>query len=765
VTECRSPDKQRHRVCRPTALTTLLAVSLIAVSPIAASLLPPPVPAAAAPAVANGRTTLTSAEPVPTPPSPLAVSVTKVTPTVAVPRKPVVITGSVRNSGTVSITSPVARALVGQRPLTSRQSVSEWATPTRGQPLRQVARIPLGKVLAPGAVSGFTLTVLPGSVSHGESFAVLPLQVEVVGTAARSTQVFAEVHTFLPTLATIKAFEPMSIAWVVPLTLDPDPALHGTPSPARTAAWNRAIGPGSRLERLIQGTENANVTWAIDPAILGPRETPPADATAAQPQPTQSPSEPARPTPQSPATPDPVTAATAALAERLKAAAPRHTLWSLPYADPDLSALLPLTSGNQLTTMISHPSTLDVAVGQARADIAWPVGGALPAASQTRLRRAFGPTGLAAAVTSASSLTGQNGASPDASLKSATGLPLLAYDESLSRTFAQTSSGANGALTIQRFLADSMALLGERPGTPDRSVLVAEPRTFAGDPAVVQSLLAEVANAPWLSPATTGQLLAASQKLTPEIADNGSTGAGRTSPSASPPLTATQPPTDPLDPGVSPLTTGQLATIPGKLAGIAGIASILGDGRQFAVDWGEAQVQRLSTRWRGHPEGLDSIDAATSAAISTVSRSVRVAPSSVNFFADRGVMQVTVVNDLDVPIRDVHLTMTPDRQRLRIEQQPGPLRIGAKSRVNVPLQVTTIAAGVVGVEAVLTTRNGTPLGQNASVNVRVQPPGTWVYWVLGGLAGIVLVFGTQRSLRRGSTRASRPDAQELPLND
>jgi len=201
------------------------------------------------------------------------------------------------------------------------------------------------------------------------------------------------------------------------------------------------------------------------------------------------------------------------------------------------------------------------------------------------------------------------------------------------------------------------------------------------------------------------------------------------------------------------------------LTAISGISSILDDGGLFAMTWSDAQVQKLSTRWRDNPAGITALDAATRAAISTVSSSVRVAPSSVNFFANRGVLQLTVVNDLTVPIHDVHLTLTPAQPRLRIDQQPGPLEIGAKSRVNVPLQVTSIAAGLVSVNAVLTTSNGTPLGQNASVKVRVQPPSTWIYWILGGLAGLVLVLGTKRSLRRGSTRASRPEAQELTPDD
>jgi hypothetical protein len=619
------------------------------------------------------------------------------------------------------------------------------------------AQTSLGKTLAPGAVAAFTITIPANAINHDQAFDVLPVRVEAVATTPDGSRATGDVNTYLPALATIKAFQPLSVAWLVPLTLDPDPALQGMASSTRTAAWAKAIGPGSRLDRLIQGTENANVTWAIDPAILGPSLSSAAvDASAAQAVPPASQSL----APGSVSAPDPVTAMTTALAQKLKAAAPLNTLWSLPYGDPDLAALLPLASGDQsLTAFITHPSTLDVAVGRARADIAWPVTGTLTPQTQAELRRAFASPGLTAAVTSASTLTSRNGSTSEASRKSTSGLPLLAYDDSLSRTVAQTSSKANGTITIQRFLADSMALLGEQPGTTNRSVLIAEPRTFNGDPAVLQSLFAAVAKAPWLVPATTGQLLAASEKLAPEasnVATTGTSGAAISHAANSP---------DPLSPGASPLTSDQVGSIPDTMSSISGIASMLGDGPAFASTWTDTQVQELSARWRNHPEGITALNAATSAAINTVSGSVRVAPSSVNFFADRGVLQVTVVNDLGVPIHDVHLTLTPAQPRLRIDRQPGPLKIGANARANVPLQVTSIAAGLVKVEATLTTQNGTPLGHNATVNVRVQPPGSWVYWILGGMAFVVLVLGTHRSLRRGSTRASDPDAQEPPLND
>ena len=742
------------RVNRQATSTTLSAIFTLIMA-LLATFAPMPTAAAATAQTASGAQTGVE---VSTPA--LTVSLRSITPTVAVPKVPILISGTVRNSSGGTLTSPMAHALMGQSPLNSRQAVSDWATLPVGQPLDEVAQKSLGPSLAQGALAVFTLAVPADAVSHSRPFAVIPVSIEVTGTSA-ATQASGQVKTYLPTLGAVKAFVPLSIAWLVPLTLDPDPALAGMARPARTAAWTKVIGPGSRLDKLIQGTENANVTWAIDPAILGPAQTPlPVDPSVTQPPPTSGGSSP--PAQGSTAVADPVTGLTTALAQRLKSAALSHTLWSLPYADPDLAALLPLTSGGQsLAALVSHPSTLDVAVGPARSDIAWPVTGALTPPVQAQLRSAYASSGLAAAVTSASTLTGQGAPTPDASSKSSSGLPLLAYDQPLSRTVAQTSSRAAGPVTIQRFLADSMALLGERPGTANRSVLVAEPRTFAGDPAVLRSLFAAVAKAPWLVPASTDQLLAASKKLAPEVTGTGTNGSTSASPTSTPkPSTP-----DLLSPGTSPLSSERLARMPGTLSTIDGVASILGNGPLFTSTWTDAQVQELSARWRDHPHGLTVIDAATRSAIATVSSGVKVVPSSVNFFADRGVVQVTVQNDLDVPIHDVHLTLTPAQPRLRIERQPEPLKIGAKSRANVHVEVTSIAAGLVKVDAVLTTQNGTPLGQDSKVTIRVQPPATWIYWVLGGLAGIVLVLGTLRSLRRGSTRGSRPDAQEPSIDD
>jgi hypothetical protein len=756
VTGPRTPKPHRHvlRLVGSAALLTLFALPTVASMPNVWAMTATPVAAAS---TASDSAT---------------VSLTSLSPTIAVPKASVTITGSVRNSGQVPITSPVVRAFIGVQPLTSRDAVSQWAdTRVDQQLVTEGVRTPLGPNLGPGLSASFTLTVPAAAIPHSEAFAVLPLLVDVVGTLpsgttssgtpSAETQTLGSLHTFLPSLASVKAYEPFSIAWLVPLTLDPNAALFGTDSATRTAAWTSAIGPGSRLDRLITGTDSSKVTWAIDPAILGPpKTTSPGNPT---PTPTPTTSAPAAPAQGGAGSPDQVTQETTALADRLRAAAPRHTLWSLPYADPDLAALLPLPSGvNALGEQIAHSPSLDAAVGPARTDIAWPVTGTLTTRRESQLKAAFSPLVLGGVVTSASNLANNSGHTQNASRRSSDGLPLLSYDEDLSRTFAQTSAAASGTVTIQRFLADTMALLGERPGTPNRSVLVVAPRTFAGDPSVLGSFFAAIAKAPWLVPATTDQLLAASQVAAPEAP--GVVAAKPISPGASP--TTPTPPTaaDPLLPGPSPLTAARLETTSRMTSAIAGIASIRDDPEPFRARWTDAQNQTVSSRWRGHGGELDKIDKATLAAISAVSQGVRVAPSSVNFFADKGVLQITVVNDLDIPVHGVHLTLTPGQPRLRIEQQPGPLRIGAKSRTNVQIRITAVAAGLVPIKAVLTTPNGTPLGQNAHVDVRVQPTSTWIYWVLGAVAGIILVLGTYRSLRRGSTRATSPAPQEISLD-
>jgi hypothetical protein len=131
---------------------------------------------------------------------------------------------------------------------------------------------------------------------------------------------------------------------------------------------------------------------------------------------------------------------------------------------------------------------------------------------------------------------------------------------------------------------------------------------------------------------------------------------------------------------------------------------------------------------------------------------VKVAAGTINFLADSGRLQITVTNDLEVPVENVKLTVEASNPRLRIDSQPPVLRIGPKSRAVVNVGVTALAAGPVPLRTILTTPDGTVVGQGADVQVRVTPTGDWVYWVLGGFAGLILLLGLVRTFRHRPAR-------------
>ena len=146
------------------------------------------------------------------------------------------------------------------------------------------------------------------------------------------------------------------------------------------------------------------------------------------------------------------------------------------------------------------------------------------------------------------------------------------------------------------------------------------------------------------------------------------------------------------------------------------------------------------------------LDADTTA-LDSLTRQVAVRPSTVNFFANSGMLNITVVNNLARPVRDVQLMVTPRKRLLWVKRQPTPLSLPAGGRTTVRVPVEAVAAGTVNVDASLTTPGGAPLGQargkSVQLKVNVRPTATWIYWVLGMVAGLIFVVGLFRSLRKG----------------
>jgi hypothetical protein len=805
------------------AATLLAVLSLLAVLGLPPSGVAPAAATSPRASPAHGPATAPAAKST----AGVRVELESVTPGVARPGTRITVRGTLRNLGTDRIDVPVVRLHRTTTGLDTRGAVASWANgSSQLGPGVQIAQRVLKTPLMPRATLPFTITVPKDAIQTGYRFTTLGLTLEVRRGQRADAATVGRLRTFLPwDSAPASDHHPIEIGWVVPLTLPAEPELFGPESDERAAAWERALGTGSRIDQLITATTDEPVTWAVDPTAVeappsqnefqsptAPPTTTPAPTSTGSSSPTTSgtstgspttspsstagtsstseqpstssspstttsttgtssgpsssgattaPSSPPSTTPgPAPTTPPPPSEAdllSDQLADRLRTAGGTHPLWALPYGDPDLSALLHLDPRGATLRAALATKTPKSLGKRTRSGIAWPIDPRLGDKTVATLRGAWrGHGGLAAAVISARALDGSSGYTGSAPRKSAQGLPLLAYDDRLSGIFSAMDDPAAGGAAVQRFLAETLAVYQERPAN-SRSLLVVPPRTFEGDPTVLRQLFAGVDRAPWLRATSTDTLLRQAKKA-PKVKDRTLT--GKSAPAAPGSLAAYP------SAHASPLTTKRLLALTELRATTAGVSGVLDPGDGYRSIWSAATDQLLSSRWRTRPGAWRTLEVRVVDANQAITKGVSVVSSPFNFFADEGSLQLTVVNDLDVSVRNVHLTLAPRNPRLRIIAQPTPLRIGPHSRTTVKVKVNAISAGLVPVDAYLSAPNGTTLGSGASVTVRVQPTSTWIYWVLGIVAGLILVIGLYRALRRGGQRPTDPSAaehiQEIP---
>lgn len=678
----------------------------IALAAVLAILLSPTAPLAAAPLAATSMAVALPASAASAPsasaPAPnAAISVSAITPAVAVPGTPVTITGTL-TARQRPLTAPAVRVVLGRTPIRSRNDVRAWAGDTSSPDGRELAASPSTIALALGASRPFTLTIPAGSLALDRAWGVAPIVLEMTDSDPADHEVL---RTFVGWQRN-KEYQPLSIAVIAPVTLPPNTALFDADAATRTDAWRAEVGTGSRIDRILSGTDGATVpvTWAVDPAVLGRDQRTAAQISA-----------------------DPVTPVVAPLARRLSEAAPRHRLWALPYADPDLAATVTATPNDPtVASLIQRGAALGSTLGvPVRTGVAWPADGGLQVPREAGLATAYAG-GLAAALVSSSALPTATGVTGTGARRSPSGLPLLAWDDELSRLTLGTRTEAETSLTTQEFIAETATLLAESPGI-DRTVVVAMPRTIDPDAASLTRLLQTLAATPWLSFVTTDEVIADAATRDPVA----TVGQGSWTQA-----------------GPAQVDATRLGRIAGERRSIETVAALFPNGGDYRTQWNDTLDQLTSTRWRQDPAGLTALTTAVTLAGSKATSGIRVTEQTTNFLADEGILQITVVNDLPVPVEGLRLVLTSTNPRLRIVSQPEPIRIEKQSRATVQVRTRAVAAGLVTVNASLRTSDGTPVGAGATITVRANPPGRAFYVISGLVVALFLVVGLVRSLRR-----------------
>lgn len=705
--------------------------------------------------------------------TPVRIVLDRVAPAVARPDQTVSVSGSIENVSQTVISLDSATVSTQTLALDTVGALDAWLAGDQELTApKQVGQRRLSQRLSPDETMEFTVVVPADAIAPPFSFASLPLLVDV--TADEGATV-GTVHTVLPWYATSSPAAPLHLSWVVPLTVPAEPALTSTPGPDHTQAWLDVVGTGSPARAWLDGLGRYNPTFVVDPALLVPSASA-ADISAAAPPeqiplPTPTEPTPAKPTvsptqapeqtapaptsvpevitdPDDPTEPadnnelvelpqDPTRIQEAeAAVQNLLGSVPADQLWWLPVADPDLAALIDVGVDAEIVddviTAELPPSVLkaDTLVERGRHDIGWPVWSQLDDDRLDAVHDLGSVPPLSAVVVPRSTFTDVSGfdREPVAAHTTTTGdLTLLGYDERLSDFVGSMPTSSADAEQIQAVLAYTLARYQRTPADPG-AVVIAPARNVAIEAETVRDLAAALSSAPWLAQVPANTLL--------DDPDSGSASEASFTESTSLP---TPPP--------SPLSLTEIDRIEGVRDTLAQLSGILPSA--VAVQRWEPVLNGLySTRWRTNRDAWSVPLVNLESQIEIVVDGIRINPTSVNFLAQEGLIQITIINDLPVAVQDLQLTLSPGNGRLRIIDQPSPISIGAKSRANVQFRARAVAAGEVPVRATLTTPSGLMIGATQEVDVQVRPTGIWIYWVIGGLAGVILILGLTRALRR-----------------
>ncbi|WP_338749390.1 DUF6049 family protein [Janibacter alittae] len=621
--------------------------------------------------------------------------------------------GELTNTGEQALAAQEV-SLVGRTASADRDDIVTWAEGT--QP---VAKDPRATVtledLDPGESAPFTLEVTADELAPGLTAGAAWVSVQTSQTA---------VHTFIG-VHRAKEYVPMGMVWGVPLLLPADERLFGEPGPDRVQAWKETVGPESRLWQLTEEPPAEDETWILDPSLL-----------SLPPEPTED-------------TGQNLTRALnaerevrAEWASRVRSTLDPEQTIVLPSGDADVAAAARWQDVAELVAPqveegVRSADLLDDSHG----DIQWPADGVVTESRTTALGR-LQPGSTPPTVLTDTSAIAPGGFTPTGATRTTHGSGLLVADHSLSTLAGELTSPSDATLARQRIVAETSVLLGERPGTP-RTLLVVPARASSPSPEAYADLRGVVDEIPWLDRGRFDDLL---------------DGVDRAQQTAVPRTTqqiARATDEKPVPPVLTPTSATRIAE---DRRSMSIFASVRSDGEVWKEAVDPALDQLTSARWRSDTAAFDALHDQLATEVTLSHDDLVVSSGEVNFFADKGRLQITIINKTDVRLTNLDVRVESQNPSFRIQEPSKPVTIGPDGRQKVTVQATALAAGRTPVHVVVTTPNGHELTEQATLEVRMRPTGETVYWAIGGIAVVLLGVGTWRSLRRRTRTTVNEDS-------
>jgi hypothetical protein len=630
----------------------------------------------------------------------ISVQISTLTPLSPGPKSTLRITGHVVSAGGPDLTEVQISLHLG-RAVASRTELHGL----RAQPVPQdlvggQTTLSDGK-LGAGQSLPFTISVPVSKLGLLYS-GVYPLQVTAIGrVVGASSQIdLAAASTFLPYILSDDPAPATPLSWLVPLTGEPALLADGSLTSDNTKEGSpnlTSVASGGRLRGLLDALGSAQAaSVTIDPAtiqalsaaaagsylISGNQKTHPANKAAQQ-----------------------------WLADL--GAADQLSLLAVPYADPDVVALLRNNQRGLLDASVRRgveilKSGLGAAGVRLSSGVAVPPGGAVDTAAASYFRSAT----QAKALVLNGSVVPPTSDNPSASASAPNVSSRLLLSDDVLTGLTTSGPGPSPRLAEQEVIAElAEAHLEDRfAGSPTQGGTseAARPLLIAPDSGAnlsanwLKSLLADTGKLPWIQQTTVGDLLTSLPEpraaLTySEVARNAEIPAATTTATAEVVTSAGR-----IFPAKTPpdITTQQRTP-----------ESILTPIRDTAMS-------AVSSRWRHQPQKADLFQASAASAVAALRSEVRVVASPrVTLTSRTGKVPVTLENDLPSAV-DVTLVLT-SLDKSRVSSDTVVRRtVRAGQKVQVEVEVKAASAGTFPVRLALYSQDGLPMGDPAQVLVR-----------------------------------------------
>ncbi len=664
----------------------------------------------------------------------VSVAIDSMSPQFARPGGTVSVAGTVSNGTDQTRSGLEVQLYTSPAAFSARDQMDAYLGQSQGIAFEEVgAPFVVAASLRPGATAGWRASFTVNSAGFS-GFGVYPLTVQLQDQAG---DVLASDPTLLPfwpgSQQAAGLLRPLDIGWVWPLIDQPHHQVCAALTNNDLAA---SLGRSGRLSILLtagQAYPGADLTWVIDPALIGDV------ATMTGPYQVDSGSSCTGPISEPPSK-----AAKSWLAALRTITSSQPTVLT-PYADVDVAALV---HGGLNTSLASAYTTgkavADQVLGSSfGSSIAVPAGGTADLSVLAALATA---ENVSTVVLDSNEMPPANSSVfvPDdavTTIRTAAGttMNVLLADHILTGVLqaGDTSSGVLPASTefavSQRFLAETAMIAAEAPNS-DRSIVVAPPADWSPSAALASELLSETVRAPWLAPTSLNSLAQSPDSYR---------GIRRQAPPAS-----SKSPDE-----LSGSYLSQVSALGARL----GVYQAMLDqpSRSYLQSLDEALAATESSAWRGSGSAQGAALADTlSAYLKSEEKQVKIiAAVQVSMGGASGAVPISIQNKLHQAIA-VRLSAAVVNSAGRTSQ----LTVGRIQKlvvvqpqyaVTVRLSVSSAPQGSTIIRLSLTSANGTPLPfATTSLTVQSTRYGRAILFLIGAAIGVLVLTSAYRGVRR-----------------